>query len=263
MQGEKMKSALCRNAFQPIDLYYNMDEGMVDEFIVFLNKNNKTAMELFLGNKIKYSIKDLYEMKGTFALRRAEFKKALNYFKSGNQYTFSEGGLHSYGDPFESVINICVTCGEGDGSQGMTKVEFAKQMMEYEKLAKSDPANSAKYYYLLGLGMYNITMYGSSYNLTSYTRSAYSTGNHNETGIAQQYFKKALKFARDKELAAKACFMAAKCAQGAPSDDNITKLFVGDYYDYFKLLKDKYSDTKYYNEVLQECKYFSIFVKNN
>ncbi|MFN6946868.1 MAG: hypothetical protein ACK4ND_18120, partial [Cytophagaceae bacterium] len=261
-QGDDTKALLCKNIFKPIDLYNDMDEKVVDNFINHLKDNKKSKMEIFLSSHLQYSLPQLYEMKGTFALRRAEFKEALDYLKKGKPYDFYNGDGMSYNNPFKSEINICVNCEDPENTGRMTKNEFAEKMLEYERLAKSKKKDAANYYYLLGLGMYNTTLYGSSYNLTNYSKSSYSTGGHYETDIALEYFKKSLQLSKDKELSAKACFMAAKCEQRITSD-NIEEIFVDEYYEYFKKLNDNYSDTEFYKEVIQECKYFNIFVKNN
>jgi hypothetical protein len=81
----------------------------------------------------------------------------------------------------------------------------------------------------------------------------------------------------DKEFIAKCAFMAAKCEQnrfyldkGYLIDDNEyhgnceqnPEIKKENYRTYFKVLKDKYSKTKFYQQALKECKYFNYFVTN-
>ena len=78
---------------------------------------------------------------------------------------------------------------------------------------------------------------------------------------------------KDRELAAKACFMAAKCEQNKfynlaydrgklynqhdefKNEKNI-------YRNYFRKPTDNYSDTGFYKEALEECMYFNDFVSS-
>lgn len=294
-QGENLKAALCKNAYSGMDLKSNPDEEKIDELIEFLNKTNKTPMEIFLIEKFHYTKASLFEIKGTLALRSADFKKAVEYFNEAeSEIAKSE---KSYGDPFEFAINNCIECGIGEEGKKYSKLEFAKKMLEYESLAATNNSKAAYYYYQLGNGLYNTSYYGSSYNMTEYFRSYALGGNSSDVvytlktsegkpdddaikkyylnlrgqepltqnfdcTIAMEYFQKAMNLAKDKELAAKACYMAAKCEesnryQGIVDIDNgLGK------HKYYKILKDKYAGTEFYNEVLGECIYFNNYVKD-
>ena len=80
--------------------------------------------------------------------------------------------------------------------------------------------------------------------------------------------------AKDKEFAAKCCFMASKCEQNTfynkVKQDGIsvydtTKYFAikSQYRNLFREMKDKYAGTQIYKEAIEECKYFDEFVKSN
>ena len=81
---------------------------------------------------------------------------------------------------------------------------------------------------------------------------------------ALSYYEKAMSLTKDKETKALCCFMAAKCEQN--------KFFMNKPQDikddfksgkFFRLLRDKYSDTEKYSEVLNECGYFKKFIESN
>lgn len=79
---------------------------------------------------------------------------------------------------------------------------------------------------------------------------------------ALQYYVNALQKSTDKEMAAKCCFMAAKCEQNiyyqyVESHDPDELLH---FRTFFKKLEDDYKETEYYKEVINECKYFRWFV---
>ena len=80
-----------------------------------------------------------------------------------------------------------------------------------------------------------------------------------------------MQLTKDIETAAQAAFMAAKCEQ---NQFLINKAFNGDDYgssfkvpgsfrNNFRLLKQNFSDTKYYQEIIVECSYFADFVRKN
>ena len=104
---------------------------------------------------------------------------------------------------------------------------------------------------------------------TAYYRSGGTIGPNSDCSYALKFYEKAMSVASDKELVAKACFMAAKCEQNMyyisdePKEEDY---WIGIYPNYelyrtnFKKLRDEFNKTGYYNEVINECKYFAYFV---
>ena len=159
-------------------------------------------------------------------------------------------------------------------------------MLRLQNLITSDPANAATYYYKMGLGAYNITYYGHTWELVEYYRSGsdgYSIPKdaskflkeYHGCYTAQEYFKKAKEKSSDKELQARALFMMAKCAQkqvqqpayGYNSDwtiyDNAMKTYFSNFRAniYFPELSKTYNQTKFYKEALSSCSYLRDFIK--
>jgi len=292
--NENVKGTLAKSAYYGLSLQDNADESLIDNFIDFWKKEDKSPMDTYLLGMFPYKLNSLYEIKGTLALRNADFKNAVSY------YNLMDGGEDqttlSSGDPFEFMINNCIDCGSLENKQ-YTKLKFAKRMLELENLALTDKKNAASYYFMIGNGLFNTSYYGSSYNLTLYSRS-YADGGYSEDVVytlkndegkpdddaikahyasikerigksqnfdctaAMEYFQKAMSLTKDKELAAQACYMAAKCEesnryQGIVDIDNgLGK------HKFYKILKDKYAGTEFYNEVIDECKYFNNYVKD-
>ena len=81
--------------------------------------------------------------------------------------------------------------------------------------------------------------------------------------LASSHFQRAMDLTGDKEFKAKACFMAAKAEQNRYFNTPVTSQSgSGDSGDpvhspvYFKMLKDSYATTRYYQEITRECGYF-------
>jgi hypothetical protein len=80
--------------------------------------------------------------------------------------------------------------------------------------------------------------------------------------IRDRYYVKAMNLSGSKEFKAKCAFMAAKCEQNAffvqQEQSSDIDFRAG---NYFKMLKENFSTTKYYKEVIKECGYFRTYVK--
>jgi hypothetical protein len=88
--------------------------------------------------------------------------------------------------------------------------------------------------------------------------------------VARSYYQKAYDAATTKEQKAKCAYMLAKCERNEYYNNTI---FAKPYWDRstapdflawdgFKLLKTQYFDTRYYQDVIRECGYFSKYVGN-
>ncbi|WP_028982418.1 hypothetical protein [Sporocytophaga myxococcoides] len=292
--NENIKAELAKSAYYGISLQDNPDENLIDNFIDYWKKEDKSPMDIYLIGMFPYKLSSLYELKGTLALRKADFKSAVYYYNlmdNGKDNTTLSGG-----DPFEFLINNCIDCGSSENKQ-YTKLKFAQRMLELENLALTDKKNAASYYFMIGNGLFNTSYYGSSYNLTLYYRS-YADGGYSEDVVytlkndegkpdddaikahyasikervgkaqnfdctkAMEYFQKAMSLAKDKELAAQACYMAAKCEESNRYQGNVDIDNGLGKHKFYRILKDKYAGTEFYNEVIDECKYFNNYVKD-
>ena len=254
-------------------------EEPIDNLITFLEKPAKTEYEKFLEEIYKYSVKDLYDIKGTIYLSQHRFIDALEAFRKGN------GGEVLQADPFTTHIKDCIDCDIRDKtSKRYSKKDFTLRILKLDSLAKIDENNAAHYYYLLGNGLYNATLYGNCWGAVSYYKD-FDFGGYNkdkdwelyDCSRAQVYYLKAMGLSDDNEFKARCCFMAAKCEQntfymdfGAGKikidEKNFWKNYSQEklkYRNNFKILFDKYSDTEFYKEAIKECKYFNEFVKLN
>jgi len=142
---------------------------------------------------------------------------------------------------------------------------------------------------LLGNAFYNITHFGNARtfyegNIIGSSSSQYAFKNGiremiTNCAIPRMYYEKALQFATTDEQKAKCEFMIAKCErneyynqqfdakkdswenESAVQNSNVNFLA----WNGFKNLKNNYSKTKYYQDVIAECGYFKTYIsaKNN
>lgn len=263
------------------DLTSSPKEEPIDNLITFLEKPVKTEYEKFLASIYDYTTHDLYHIKATILISQHKFEEARKIFE----------GMKTNGyigvDPFVIHLNDCHDCDYKSVRSGAMVVYnqkmFVDRMLELDSLVQVDENNAAEYYFQMANGYYNITFYGNGWHASSYNRDfdnwGYKTDydwNFYDCSTAKKYYLKAMNLAEDNEFAAKCCFMAAKCEQNEFFNNlgaNLIKIdhndFWNNYYKEklkyrtnFKILHDKYSGTEFYKEVIEECKYFNSFVKN-
>ena len=190
-----------------------------------------------------------------------------------------------YGNPFNINIKDCHDC---DFDADKDKKHFTiLGFLEALKTIKGDLTagkNVSRNAALIANAYYNITHYGNArvfyYSATvteSFGDSPYSIPLPyrkivTNSKIAEKYYLLARSSAKTKELKAKYTYMAAKCERNeiynvqynSPEktrkyywDFDLSKIPTG---KYFAELKAQYSQTKYYQEILNECGYFKKYV---
>lgn len=275
-QGDYVRLHLCMG---DIRFNYNLDTDPenepIDAILDFLDKPDKTDYEKFLVSIYDKTRKYLLSLKGMIYINRHDFKEALNI------YSLFSDVPEMRGDPFSIRLKDCHDCDYKDnGRAKYTVLQYAERMLMLDSLAHENSDSTADYYYLMGNGLYNISYFGNCWSSASAHRNFdiyWNTYYDNESNWrfydctdAQNNYEKAMHLARDREFAAKCCFMAAKCEQNA-FYTGLRKMHLKKEYDYgrmklkyrtfFKMLKDDYNDTGFYMEALRECKYFNTFVK--
>lgn len=236
----------------------------IEKILAYYDNPSKSPLQQFFMTKTLHSKSDYADLLGIRYAQSDELEKALNYFKM----PYYEDQM-LYGNPFTIHIKDCHDCDHG----AVQKVKYSKQsfiekLVEMKTLAQTKPAEAAQNYFLVANGFYNMTYYGNARVFYSNSIYSYTEWNEADTGdikeldcsVALKYYLLAREKSTDKEFKAKCTFMAAKCEQnndfgGSFLDEN-DNISIGEYY---KALKKEFSSTKYYQEILRECSYFSTF----
>ena len=157
----------------------------------------------------------------------------------------------------------------------LTKLDLAKKLQMHFEKAKA--SNSAIDYYYLGLAYYNLSYYSDSWQFLAYYRCSTTPNGFTDNSISMNFLNKALSTGlSNKELEAKAHFMAARCElnlftqnYGEIQDnyeDNLNFYkFLFDikqqgFQKNFSVLKNTYFNTQFYQEIVSECSYFSYYL---
>jgi hypothetical protein len=91
-----------------------------------------------------------------------------------------------------------------------------------------------------------------------------------DVSLALGYFERALAAAQDPEFAARAAFMAARCQQKQYFCDKDSRYRPGSkliptlpdqYAVYYNLLLSRYSNTKFYDGIIKECKWLEAYAR--
>jgi hypothetical protein len=275
-----------RSRHEARTLVYNPDPEVLDDLISVSKKIDKSGYErLLLQNEEGKDItSDLWNIKGKYFLSRSKFEAAAEALK---QIPATERERFGRYNPFYFRYSDCVHCPPPEDTLQYDNVELVQKLLELDYLGKADFENGAYHYFQLGLALYNMTYYGYAWQAMDPFRSGASwypdadyvypawqspNGNYEVKDVSQalQYFElsRRLSHEKDKELAAKASYMAARCRQKMyfnspdfryrPGSNTIPALPEG-YREYYDLLINEYRGTEFYREIIQECLYFRAY----
>ena len=251
---------------QPADQRYQ-DNKNVDALIKQQNNPRKSIFEDFMVKNYGMSQDHLFELEGINLLYEGKFRDAANKFV---QIKKSVHSLALRGDPFIIHIVDCHDCDEAKGTK-MDKEAFARQMAELSEKAKGTEEDSAIASFQYANGLYNMTFFGNG-------RAVYETsrGNFDEKlprnrnmEPAEKYYLRAASLSKNPELQAQATYMAAKADfnryidQTIKYDSRYMKQVESNSGKHFATLKERYQNTKYYQEILAECSFFADYVNGH
>jgi hypothetical protein len=198
-------------------------------------------------------------------------KLQKDYFFKTNPFVVDEVGYHK-----DSVSTPTALC---------------QKMAMFKRRTQQNPKD-AEAWLGLALGTYNVSYYGKWWLMSKKYWSAiephedYKTEYNHETGkddktnyfavwgkldekdnyynlnLTLAFCKKAIEVAKDKNLAAKATYLAAQCfVKDHKYDDEIgEKKDLKSKRYFYNLLKTKYSDTEFEDQIIRECATYDIFV---
>ncbi len=251
----------------------------------FINSNQESQFKKYLQNRYKKelenNIDELNYVKLVNLINNLNFQEALdlNIAELNKKLEFN---------PFNALIR-------GNNRSGTkeqyTIKEFLKKAILIEKNAKKDLNNYMDNFLYANI-LYNLSYFGNSDRITTIYRSSYSIHTpklqEEKLNLALKYYQIALNSAKNKEQKAKISYQITKTklalfdltSKAAPqniswwnkekrtwnygSRDDFYEIFLIDSGARdFNKLRDDFSDTKYYNELLKECGDFRTYINMN
>jgi len=267
------------------DLRTNPKTEIVDNLLDIAKKEDKNRLERkFLAGEdgqedsIRY---ELLDMRGSHLMGENQMEAALEVFKEIPRTVRERYRLN----PFRDKLKDCVHCPSKD-TLVYDKVTLIEELIRLDYEGKASLEKGAPFFYRLGIAHYNMTYFGNTWQAKDYYRSGYNWmyendentyplygtpyGNreYKDCSLAQYYFEKARLMSKDKEAAARAAYMGAKCEQNtwfgskscnySPYSNSIPNV-PDKHRTYFKMLKEDYNDTEFYKKIIKECKYFRAY----
>lgn len=258
---------------------------------LLLSTQRTAWQDLFVGI-YPYKLADIYESRGIYLFYQdkideaiAEFEKitpfeskTYNWEKDTYQTEMVDYKTAQFpGNPFNGKIKDCNDCDHAaKQSVKYSQIEFLYNVKEMKAkiAAGEDVYNNAL---LVGNAFYNTSYFGNArffyYNniINEYGNSISNEHSKMLYGMenAKKYYNIAQKAAADNEQKAKIAYMLAKTQR---NDFYYNKYFsTTSYWGYpdgpviqkwqgFIDLKNNYSDTKYYQDVIAECGYFRKYL---
>lgn len=257
----------------PRDAFYRSN-GQIDAMIAFLKRREKSGFDTFLTKNSNYSTEQLEELKSINSMYAGRIDEAVESFARVGAEVRTE---NLRADPFV-IHNIdCHDCDFEAPHTSYTKVSFALRMKELAARAEGQGQDAAEASFELANGYYNMSYFGNA-------RDFYDTQHENlrpawdwkhatkdpvlSMDLAEKYYSQAMAKSSNREFQAKACFMAAKAEQNRAVNVNreaIDNGLPGDGVNirpgvYYAKLRDQFSDTQYFQEIINECGYFQTYM---
>lgn len=255
----------------------NPREDIIEDLLAVCREDSPNRLEREMVNRPNGTTieNDLIDMRATAYLSRFQLEAALKTLQEMDRTEWDGYGLFN---PFIERINDCIHCRLPDTLQLFNKGELIERLLDLDYQGKADPGNAAPLFYRIGVAFYNMTYFGPSWRAADYYRSGaslrprflqdgnslipappYPFGNveNFDCSPALEYFERARSLTTDPELGARATFWAAKCEQNTYYAYRYAGMQRS--YQYFDDLIANYSNTRYYQRVIRECKYFSDY----
>ena len=253
------------------EIYYTGAEK-IQVMIDFMNNTKKSAFRNYLLGRYFFSVDDLYDVQATSKIYAYEFEAAIAIYNAHPK----AGSIELAGNPFNYRKVDCHDCDHAMPQKVVyTKRSFAEKMIELKDKAENTATQAderANNYFLYANGLYNMTYYGNARRVSvtvvdfEVMYDNYNSTINNEKEIfhyhdcreAELNYLKAATLNTKREFQAKCMWMAAKCEHNIWLETEYDEETTGDFIagKYFNLLREKFSDTKYYSEIIYECGYF-------
>lgn len=236
----------------------------------FLKKPSRSPWEKLAESLYNVTLADINQYEGITRAYAGKLDEAITFLSQNSSDTEELPG-----NPFNGRIKDCHDCDhEAYQKVKYTRETFLKKMQEMQSYVDKgqDVYNNSL---LLGNAYYNMSYYGNArafyYNNIIDEYSNYVSPFYQpmllSCATARKHYQRAFDAATTPEQKAKCAYMLAKCER----NEFYTKRYFSrnDFYgntdvdflawEGFKMLKNQYSTTKYYKDVLNECGYFRSY----
>ena len=253
------------------------DLSIIDELIRLCKKEDRTKFESQLVQKKDGTtiINDLLDAKSAYLLSLGRLESALEVMK---EIPVLEWDIYGQYNPFVRRFEDCVNCLLPDSVTTYNRGELIQKLLdiEFEARAEANPNIAASLYFDLGEAHYNLSYFGQSWKAADCFRSSASAAtaykNKGQTNFphpglplgnienfnverARQYFDQARRVAHSDEIKVAAAYMAAKCERNDFYVRGTRRTF-----DNFYIIHNEFSDTEFYQRIIQECLDFQAYV---
>jgi hypothetical protein len=264
--------------FAPKEEFYDSKRN-VQAMKQFILKENKSAWEVLAQKIYSTKIEDIENYEAVLATFENNISSAVSHLEN----TTEKKNMILLANPFNGNIKDCHDCEHhAPQSRKFTALQFLKIVDEMQQKLKvnEDVYNNSL---LLGNAFYNISFFGNAriFHEGALVGSGSSPTSFRtqmmkmivDCSTAKRYYKQAFEAASNKEQKAKCLYMISKCERNDYYNTNYYFQDKGwwDIYDSevnfkawdsFKALRKEYSDTQYYQEVINECGYFNTYTVN-
>jgi hypothetical protein len=256
---------------------FYINQYNIDNMIEYLTKKDMSSWDSILIGQYAYTLSDIYDyasIMNTY-IHPENLNKSLYYMELSQH---ANDTLDC--DPFIHTIKEIYYCSEGNGNppnKRFTKIDLLRQMNDLQVLiAKGE--STYEHFLALGNAFYNITYFGNSReyyfnpiidNYGNYVDPLYKSWFLNSS-IANSYYSKAVQVAKNNEQKALCVYLMSKCERNTFHteryyEDGFFRSFHNQDTNYlawngFIKLKNEYSNTSFYQQVIQECGYFKSYL---
>jgi hypothetical protein len=278
-------------AYPPSALGYNPQLDVLDDLLKLAAEEDPILLEktMKIDTNPERIRAQLLEIKGAYLLSIGQPEAALLTLRDIKPT--EEVKLTKF-SPFREKVGERVHRDAVFDSLLLNRRQIAEKLIDFEFRAKAAEAvgdsSAAWYYYLLGLGYYNMSYFGYAWHAADLYRSGYNqlrltqgpvfslgkspNGNRENTDVslALRNFEKAFSLAQNPEIAARAAYMAARCQQKQWFCDpecrykpgsKLIPVLPDQYMTYYDVLIRKYANTTFYGAVVKECKWLEAYAR--
>ncbi|MDX4060874.1 hypothetical protein Q6A90_00685 [Aliarcobacter skirrowii] len=275
------------NSFYYIN-YKNLDLINFRKFEEFL----KTPQESKLKNLLQKKFKDMVS-KNKYSFDFAKITVLINNLKFQEALDTNFDILYSKKVEFNPFNGLIRGNNRSGTKEPFTIAEFLTRVITIQKELENNP-NSVMDNFLFANSLYNLSHFGNADKITTTYRRNFDVHTpklqEEKLNLAMKHYKIALENTDDNELKAKITYLMAKVelAKFDLKNDLYPQYYKnwGSWYtgnsiynygsnefyeaylkksgaEYFNKLKDDFKDTRYYNELIQECGDFKTYINRD